>query len=115
MSQPNDIRILRLVSICLIFLSLTLAVTDLTASSVRDLAEETTATEDGEAAKNNTFISEAIQSTFQLNLSFQCFLIQTCTVQIAKNWPDDYISGFFMSDSKGFKILLRRIISMNAP
>ena len=100
-------------SLILIILSLSSYTSSTEATATLDQAEETS--EERDQPQVSIEVSAAIQAPTQFNLSFQSFLLD---VHIAEIEVDTYIvpvAGFILSQSKGFKILLRQFIATNAP
>lgn len=60
-------------------------------------------------------ISAAVQSTFHINLGFDSFLLEEIISHEISTITPYTVDQFIPSISKSFKILLRRIISTNAP
>ena len=66
-------------------------------------------------AKAKLQVSAAVQSHFNLNLGFDSFLLEEVSIGQVIDLPHYVVDQFVPSISKSFKILLRRIISANAP
>ena len=77
--------------------------------------ESTQAGEANQDAESVLKIYDAIQTHFQVNLSFQSILMDVVAVSVEKKTTPIATNQFVLSQSKGFKILLQRIISTNAP
>jgi hypothetical protein len=60
-------------------------------------------------------VPAAVQSHFHLNLGFDSFLMEEVAIKQVRDLPLYVGDQFVPSISKNFKILLRRIISTNAP
>ncbi|MBV6647904.1 MAG: hypothetical protein KI790_20760 [Cyclobacteriaceae bacterium] len=61
------------------------------------------------------FKTATVQSPVQFNLDFQSFLLEVISSWEEKKTSFSIADQFTVSQSKTFKILLRRIISPNAP
>ena len=59
--------------------------------------------------------SATVQSSFNVNLGFDSFLLEEVSISQVRDLPRYTVSQFIPGISKSFKILLRRIISTNAP
>jgi len=60
-------------------------------------------------------LQEAVQSSFQVNVSFQSFLVEIIGLPEKEGEEKKETNQFFQGQTKHFIILLERVISPNAP
>lgn len=77
--------------------------------------EVTTEEAQNDQTESQLKVSDAIQSTFQVNLTFHSFLLEVVQINTTLSNYGELKEQFIPSISKNFKILLQRIISTNAP
>jgi hypothetical protein len=106
------------ISMLLVIVSLTVTFTSAASAPVpQDESSEVSATSTENAGNHEgeLKLSDAIQSHFQVNLTFQSFLLDVVSLSIEKVQVHIPANQFIVSQSKSFKILLRQFISANAP
>ena len=83
----------------------------------KTIADQTEQSSTTDTSKDVTVVklSDAIQTHFQVNLSFQSFLVDVVVVSIVSAFERIPSDQFILSQSKSFKILLQQFISTNAP
>lgn len=86
--------------------------TDFDASDAVETSEET---KDPDRQNVILKVTEAVQSTVSINLSFQSFLMDEFTLEDDEDEHKPSAEPFYNAVQKRIKILLRRIISPNAP
>ena len=115
--EIRNISLYRAISIILLTASLMVTGTRYVSTGTPD-QHGTAATgeaRDDDGAEVQLTVSDAIQTHFQVDLTFHSFLLDVVTGP-ATHAPAVHVVDLFTPGiSKNFKILLRRIISTNAP
>jgi hypothetical protein len=111
-----NISVSQILSVLLLVASLTVMGNRFAETRDLHIDKETTSQETEKSADQaHLVVSDAIQTSFQVDLSFHSFLLDVVSVSVKSTTPNLLVDQFIPSIAKNFKILLRRIISTNAP
>jgi hypothetical protein len=110
----QHITLAQMLSLILLVSSLVMTSSQYDAVSAEEISSEKPSENDKEV-QNQWVVSDAIQTSFQLDLTFHSFLLETVQVIVSQTTPVLEADRFVPGISKNFRILLRRIISPNAP